>query len=226
MLCLEEQYAKISILWNIPLPVRIAAKRFRWCWTYPCTSKLMWKIAKCAATPLRSVTPCRTKSWRNFRPGLWDDRRLKCQRIATIGVGGWHRWGLHSSTVVETCPGRCRVMRHVHRASSASAATRGRFSALHRTYPPTEAECLRSGTLISAMSTISWHQFGLTSDPNRPWLLRVWVYFQRPRPDGLSSSEEFNKLVSLEDTLRAALDKKCSAVLSGCITTDGRIEFA
>ena len=81
MLCLKEQYAKISILWNIPLPVRIAAKRFRWCWTYPCTSKLMWKIAKCAATPLRSVTPCRTKSWRNFRPGLWDDRRLKCQRI-------------------------------------------------------------------------------------------------------------------------------------------------
>ena len=81
MLCLEEQYAKISILWNTPLPVRIAAKRFRWCWTYPCTSKLMWKIAKCAATPLRSVTPCRTKSWWNFRHGLWDDRRLKCQRI-------------------------------------------------------------------------------------------------------------------------------------------------
>ena len=33
-------YAKIRILWNIPLPVRIAAKRFRWCWTYPCASKL------------------------------------------------------------------------------------------------------------------------------------------------------------------------------------------
>jgi hypothetical protein len=62
-------------------------------------------------------------------------------------------------------------------------------------------------------------------DPNRPWLLWVWVYFQRPRPDGLSSSEEFDKLISLEDTLRAALDKKCSAVLSGCITTDGRREF-
>jgi hypothetical protein len=28
MLCVEEQYAKISKLWNIPLPVRIAAKRF------------------------------------------------------------------------------------------------------------------------------------------------------------------------------------------------------
>src|SRR6202022_893671 len=72
-------YARISILWNIPLPVRIAAKRFRWFWTYPCASKLTWKIAKCAATQLRSVTPCRTKSWRNFRPGLWDDRKLECQ---------------------------------------------------------------------------------------------------------------------------------------------------
>ena len=81
MLCLEEQYAKISMLWSFPLPVRIAAKKFRWCWTYPFTSKLMWKIAKCAATPLRSVTPCRTKSWWNFRPGLWDDGQLECQNI-------------------------------------------------------------------------------------------------------------------------------------------------
>jgi len=105
MLCLEEQYAKISILWNIPLPVRIVAKRFRWCWTYPCTSKLMWKIAKCAATPLRSVTPCRTKSWWNFRPGLWDDRRPKCQRIlqrnpvirpAVDHAIRWEGSGLHS----------------------------------------------------------------------------------------------------------------------------------
>jgi hypothetical protein len=108
MLCLEEQYAKISILWNTPLPVRIAAKRFRWCWTYPCTSKLMWKIAKCAATPLRSVTPCRTKSWWNFRHGLWDDRRLKCQRIlqrnpvirpAVDHAIMWEGSGLHSSTI-------------------------------------------------------------------------------------------------------------------------------
>ena len=26
---------KSAYLWNIPLPVRIAAKRFRWCWTCP-----------------------------------------------------------------------------------------------------------------------------------------------------------------------------------------------
>ncbi len=25
-------------------------------------------------------------------------------------------------------------------------------------------------------------------DPNRPWLLWVWVYFERPRTDGLSRS--------------------------------------
>lgn len=53
----------------------------------------------------------------------------------------------------------------------------------------------------------------------------MWVYFERPRPDGLSSSEEFDKLVALEDTLQAALEKKCGGVLSGCITTDGRREF-
>jgi hypothetical protein len=53
----------------------------------------------------------------------------------------------------------------------------------------------------------------------------VWVYFERPRPDGLSSSEEFDKLVALEDTLQAALEENCDAVLAGCITTDGRREF-
>jgi hypothetical protein len=105
-------YAKISILWNIPLPVRIAAKRFRWCWTYPCTSKLMWKIAKCAATPLKSVTPCRTKSWWNFRPGLWDDCKLECQRIATIQVGGaMMSIGFNSEEIIlEKLRGRSRRM--------------------------------------------------------------------------------------------------------------------
>jgi len=62
-------------------------------------------------------------------------------------------------------------------------------------------------------------------DPDRPWLLWVWVYFERPRPDGLSGGEEFDKLVALEDTLQAALEKKCGGVLAGCITTDGRREF-
>jgi hypothetical protein len=62
-------------------------------------------------------------------------------------------------------------------------------------------------------------------DPDRLWLLGVWVYFERPRPDSLSSSEDFDKLGALEDTLQAQLEKKCNGVLSGCITTDGRREY-
>ncbi len=62
-------------------------------------------------------------------------------------------------------------------------------------------------------------------DLDRPWLLWVWVYFQSPRPDGLSSCEEFDKLGAIEDTLQAKLEMKCNGVLSGCITTEGRREF-
>lgn len=59
----------------------------------------------------------------------------------------------------------------------------------------------------------------------RPWLLWVWVYFKQPRLDGLSSREEFDRLVSMEDALKAAVEKKCDGILSGCITTSGRREF-
>lgn len=62
-------------------------------------------------------------------------------------------------------------------------------------------------------------------DSSRAWLLWVWVYFKHPRPDGLSSTEEFGRLCHLEDELQAALERKCGAVLSGCITTEGRREF-
>jgi hypothetical protein len=62
---------------------------------------------------LRSVTPCRTKSWRSFRPGLWDDCKLECQRIATKRVGGIGG-GLRSwrkRALAETRRGRCPVTR-------------------------------------------------------------------------------------------------------------------
>jgi uncharacterized protein (TIGR01619 family) len=62
-------------------------------------------------------------------------------------------------------------------------------------------------------------------DESRPWLLWVWVYFKKPRPDGLSSSEEFKVLISLEDQLVASMEQTCNAILSGRITTDGRREF-
>jgi uncharacterized protein (TIGR01619 family) len=62
-------------------------------------------------------------------------------------------------------------------------------------------------------------------DEGRPWLLWVWVYFRQSRPDGLSSSQEFETLACLEDKLVTALEQKCHAVLSGRITTNGRREF-
>jgi len=62
-------------------------------------------------------------------------------------------------------------------------------------------------------------------DQGRPWLLWVWVYFKKPRPDGLSSRKEFEVLISLEDKLVASMEQTCKAVLSGRITTDGRREF-
>jgi len=65
----------------------------------------------------------------------------------------------------------------------------------------------------------------LVPDTARPWLLWVWVYFKMPRPDGLSSREEFNALGSIEDYLESILAERCDAVLSGLITTEGRREF-
>jgi uncharacterized protein (TIGR01619 family) len=62
-------------------------------------------------------------------------------------------------------------------------------------------------------------------DKTRPWLLWVWVYSNQPRPDGLSSSEEFDTLSVIEDTVVTTMERKCSATFTGRITTDGRREF-
>jgi hypothetical protein len=83
--------------------------------------------------------------------------------------------------------------------------------------------CRVNGKLASIFIDI-----GLRSavpDPGKPWLLWVWIYFKQPRPDGLSSSEEFSTLCAIEDALTAAMKEKCRALLSGRITTDGRREF-
>jgi regulator of RNase E activity RraB len=56
-------------------------------------------------------------------------------------------------------------------------------------------------------------------------LLWIWVYFNRPRKDGLSSAEEFPLLKEIEDALCKALTRKMSAVAVGRITTSGRREF-
>ena len=61
-------------------------------------------------------------------------------------------------------------------------------------------------------------------DPDRPWLLWVWVYFKQPRPNGLSSEEEFEKLVSLEDSLQIAIEKKSPSVCGSSGAGDERLE--
>ncbi|HJX84862.1 MAG TPA: DUF695 domain-containing protein, partial [Candidatus Angelobacter sp.] len=69
---------------------------------------------------------------------------------------------------------------------------------------------------------------GLSEDApmsGKPWLLWVWVYFRSPRPDGLSSKEEFPTLSAIEDELTKQLGNACSAIQAGRITTDGRREF-
>lgn len=60
---------------------------------------------------------------------------------------------------------------------------------------------------------------------SRPWLLWVWVYFQSPRPDGLSDAKEVPTLYKIEDALAPSLASECRAILSGRITTEGRREF-
>ena len=60
---------------------------------------------------------------------------------------------------------------------------------------------------------------------SKPWLLWVWVYLQRPRPDGLSDQSEFETISAIEDQLAKRLASICEAVEAGRITTDGRREF-
>ncbi len=61
--------------------------------------------------------------------------------------------------------------------------------------------------------------------PNKSWLLWVWVYFESPRTDGLSDSNEAPILYKIEDELDAQMQPRCGAILSGRITTQGRREF-
>jgi uncharacterized protein (TIGR01619 family) len=60
---------------------------------------------------------------------------------------------------------------------------------------------------------------------DKPWLLWAWLYFQSPRADGLSSSDEAPTLWAIEDALTTALSASLESVFCGCITTLGRREF-
>lgn len=59
----------------------------------------------------------------------------------------------------------------------------------------------------------------------KPFLLWAWVYFQHPRPDGLSDGKEAPILYKIEDCLNSCVSSACQAIPSGRITTQGRREF-
>jgi len=60
---------------------------------------------------------------------------------------------------------------------------------------------------------------------SQPWLLWTWVYFQTPRADGLSHSDEAPTLYKIEDALDLYVSRECRAIPCGRITTEGRREF-
>lgn len=62
-------------------------------------------------------------------------------------------------------------------------------------------------------------------DPDRSWLLWIWVHFQHPRDDGLYGPEEIEALDAIEDALASKVKENTEAELVGCITTAGRREF-
>ena len=62
-------------------------------------------------------------------------------------------------------------------------------------------------------------------DATHPWLLWVWVYFNHPRENGLSSSQEADTLSEIEDALADAVGNAVDGFLVGRITTDGHREF-
>jgi regulator of RNase E activity RraB len=83
--------------------------------------------------------------------------------------------------------------------------------------------CNVNGKLASIFLDIDLRN--IAPDSGRPWLLWLWIYFKRPRPDGLSSSEEFPTLCLIEDKVNNAIGQNCQALRAGRITTDGRREF-
>jgi regulator of RNase E activity RraB len=83
--------------------------------------------------------------------------------------------------------------------------------------------CNVNGKLASILVNLGLR--GSAPISSKPWLLWVWVYFQSPRPDGLSDDREAPTLYKIEDALTPRLAQACQALLSGRITTEGRREF-
>lgn len=62
----------------------------------------------------------------------------------------------------------------------------------------------------------------LTDKPNLVW---ISVTMNNPREDGLSSNEEFDTLLAIEDRLQEFINSKHNSIYAGRLTTDGRRDF-
>src|ERR1700676_2762764 len=61
-----------SFLWSIPLAARTAGRRFPWCWTFRCGARVMWRIARFVAIPLRLSMRWKTRPWWSLALGAWN----------------------------------------------------------------------------------------------------------------------------------------------------------
>jgi uncharacterized protein (TIGR01619 family) len=66
-----------------------------------------------------------------------------------------------------------------------------------------------------------------TEAPNRaqPHIAYVRVFMRQPRPDGLSSNEEFDELVRVEDSLEAIIASGSNTTYTGRNTSSGNRDF-
>ncbi len=62
-------------------------------------------------------------------------------------------------------------------------------------------------------------------DKRRPWRMKFTLRMRRPRNDGLSSSEEFDQLVQVEDSAAQAFEKALDAIYVGRVTEGGNRIF-
>lgn len=62
-------------------------------------------------------------------------------------------------------------------------------------------------------------------DKSHPWLVWVWVYFQRPTEDGFCDRTEGEVFAEIEDALTASVEHAVEGRLVGRITSDGHREF-
>ena len=62
-------------------------------------------------------------------------------------------------------------------------------------------------------------------DPQRTWLLRIFIPLQSPDKHGMATNEEFAAIQPLEEGIITALEQGIDAVHVGCMTHDGRREI-